>query len=258
MKLSIIPLREITSQKVFLYGAATKIPNEIKASIPDKIVNKATSMWTSWESAEKGWKKKVVEWGNKAVSRIDYREHSLKSVMSLAAYRRYYPDSPDAKIALSHPTKLSQDFILSEIRALAKEGVPRHRQKLIYSFILMPFTAPFMLVPVVPNLPFFYVAFRAWSHYRAMQGSSHLQLLLEQNRINLTPSQLLDEMYDKDGKLNNTKMMKVLHERMPEMAVEVERAGSQLDRLESSTRPEQISEDEIKANERRARTGLHK
>lgn len=258
MKLLLLPLRDITSKKLFLYGTALKATGDISPSIPDKIVNKAASTWSSWEAAEKGWKKKVVTWGNKAISRIDYREHSLKSIMSERAYRRYYPDSLDSHVQLSHPKALEKLQLSSELKTLAQEGYPRHRQQFIYSLVLMPFTAPFMLIPVVPNIPFFYVAFRAWSHYRAMEGSKHLKLLLDQDRINYTPSAILDEIYNKGGKMENQKLNQVLQDRIPGMATEVERANSQLDRKDADQSPPVISDADVAMNKTRARTGLHK
>lgn len=264
MKLLLLPLRKLTSDKVFLYGIATKSTSEVKPALSDRIVNKASSTWLSWEAATGGWKKAVVGWGNKAVSRIDYREHSLKSIMSRSSYERYHPDLVASKLTLSHPSALQKDKIASLIKTLADEGYPRHRQKLIYSFILMPFTAPFMLVPIVPNLPFFYVAFRAWSHYRAMMGSSHLKILIDQDRISYSPSEILDELYNQqDGAMSNEKMKGVLQSRSPEMAIEVERANAQLTRLETqaseaSPQASEVSPGDALANKRRSRTGLHK
>jgi hypothetical protein len=37
--------------------------------------------------------------------------------------------------------------------------------------------------------------FRAWSHYRALYGALHLEFLLKHNRVESTPSPLLDRIY---------------------------------------------------------------
>jgi hypothetical protein len=47
----------------------------------------------------------------------------------------------------------------------------------------------------IPNLPFFYLVFRAWSHWRALSGSKHIQFLLDNNLIKPAPSKILDELY---------------------------------------------------------------
>ncbi|KAI8956911.1 hypothetical protein F5Y11DRAFT_124759 [Daldinia sp. FL1419] len=47
----------------------------------------------------------------------------------------------------------------------------------------------------IPNLPFFYLAYRAWSHWRALAGGKHIQFLCERNLFSLSPSPILDTIY---------------------------------------------------------------
>jgi len=47
----------------------------------------------------------------------------------------------------------------------------------------------------IPNIPFFYLVFRAWSHWRALSGSKHLEFLLGNKLIKTKPSKILDELY---------------------------------------------------------------
>lgn len=47
----------------------------------------------------------------------------------------------------------------------------------------------------IPNLPFFYLVYRAWSHWRALSGGKHIQFLLKNNLIALTPSPVVDAVY---------------------------------------------------------------
>lgn len=47
----------------------------------------------------------------------------------------------------------------------------------------------------IPNIPFFYLVFRAWSHWRALSGSKHVEFLLDKNLIAPKPSKILDELY---------------------------------------------------------------
>jgi hypothetical protein len=49
--------------------------------------------------------------------------------------------------------------------------------------------------PSIPNLPFFYLVFRAWSHYTALTGSKHLEFLVNKKLITPQPSKILDELY---------------------------------------------------------------
>jgi hypothetical protein len=47
----------------------------------------------------------------------------------------------------------------------------------------------------IPNLPFFYLVYRAWSHWKALSGSKHLEFLLQNNLPTANPSPELDEVY---------------------------------------------------------------
>jgi Mitochondrial K+-H+ exchange-related len=47
----------------------------------------------------------------------------------------------------------------------------------------------------IPNLPFFYLAYRAWSHWRAALGGKHVQWLIKNRLIQEAPSTILDNLY---------------------------------------------------------------
>lgn len=47
----------------------------------------------------------------------------------------------------------------------------------------------------IPNIPFFYLCFRAYSHYRALYGGRLLEQLMSKNLVKITASQEMDEMY---------------------------------------------------------------
>ena len=61
----------------------------------------------------------------------------------------------------------------------------------------MPLTIPFIVIPIIPNLPFFYLVWRAWSHWRAFQSSKYLSELIQQGRLIPTPSEELDQILSK-------------------------------------------------------------
>jgi len=50
----------------------------------------------------------------------------------------------------------------------------------------------------IPNLPFFYLVYRAWSHYQALAGGKHLQWLLSNKFYTLSPSEILDTIYPRN------------------------------------------------------------
>lgn len=65
--------------------------------------------------------------------------------------------------------------------------------------VIAPFTAPFMIVPIIPNLPFFYCVYRSWSHYRAYRASQYLNALIKHGHVVSAPSLELDAIYKQFG-----------------------------------------------------------
>lgn len=49
----------------------------------------------------------------------------------------------------------------------------------------------------VPNIPFFYLVYRAWSHWRALSGGRHIKFLLDKSLLVYNPSPILDEVYSR-------------------------------------------------------------
>lgn len=47
----------------------------------------------------------------------------------------------------------------------------------------------------IPNLPFFYLVWRAWSHYKALYGGKLLEHLTTHNHIKIAPSAQMDQLY---------------------------------------------------------------
>ena len=81
------------------------------------------------------------------------------------------------------PSFISGVAVLEEITALAYRRSPHHQRLLVYNAIGIPLTTPFLVVPVIPNIPMYYFMWRAWSHYRAWMSSRYLLALLEHNLL---------------------------------------------------------------------------
>ena len=109
----------------------------------------------------------------------------------------------------------------------------------------------------IPNVPFFYLVFRAWSHWRALSGSKHIEFLLDRKLVVPKTSKILDELYSSGKKLfedksssrstdsypsnrNDSVEVMVLHKsdgkriaaalKMPELDIELDRAVWQVER----------------------------
>ncbi|KAF8339597.1 mitochondrial K+-H+ exchange-related-domain-containing protein [Cantharellus anzutake] len=174
--------------------------------------NQATETWSRWSKApESSWKFKVYSLGMKAQRQLDFEELALKSIDPalgpritssgegagvVKAVRDGKPVS--VRIPIIHPPSfrsLTSEPPLANLRKYASHRVPKHK-KLFYTYIFAaPFTAPFMLIPVIPNIPFFFCVWRAWSNYRAYKAADYLLTLLSSNTLVPTASETLESIY---------------------------------------------------------------
>ncbi|KAK0665127.1 mitochondrial K+-H+ exchange-related-domain-containing protein [Cercophora samala] len=193
MRLYLLP---ISTRRTLLYCQKLDAPATQKQTWGDWIQSKAARTWSGWEQKEEGWQKKVVNYGNYALRRIPYEEWGLKSVPPLSQRRKQVELRGDEKVEVVYPKSLLPLGKVSKIlETLATERESLHKQRLVWCFVGMPITIPVGLLPVVPNLPFFYLVYRAWSHWRAYAGGKHIQFLLKNNLLTYTPSPVLDAVY---------------------------------------------------------------
>ncbi|TVY21681.1 Uncharacterized protein LARI1_G001143 [Lachnellula arida] len=170
----------------------------------DKGSVKAASLWAGWEKKESGWQKWLVNRGNAALRRIAYEEWGLKSIPALSTRRKAEELKEKGKktVEVSFPQSLIPEETVTELlKKLGTERQGLHKRSLYWCFVGMPVAAPFGLIPIVPNIPFFYLAFRAYSHWKALSGSKHLEFLVNNKLVTPRPSKILDELYS-TGKLS--------------------------------------------------------
>ncbi|KAK8090925.1 hypothetical protein PG994_000430 [Apiospora phragmitis] len=193
MRLYLLP---ISTRRTLLYCERFNVQSAKQKTIVDSVTNRAATLWTSWEKKESGWQRKIVDYGNHALRRIPYEEWGLKSVPPLSARRRDEELKGQDRVELVFPdTVIPTDKAAGVLKTLGIERESLHKRNLMWCLIGMPITIPFALVPVIPNLPFFYLVYRAWSHWRAMAGGKHIQFLLSNNLLALTPSPILNKIY---------------------------------------------------------------
>ncbi|KAL8952592.1 MAG: hypothetical protein Q9222_001507 [Ikaeria aurantiellina] len=194
MRLFLLP---ISSRQSLIYCQRLNRQLTSKTTYVDKVTTRASDTWLKWEKAEKGWQKKVTACGNKLFERIPHEEWGLKSIPPLSR-RRQDDELKDRKeVEVTFPSSmLNEDAVkvaLKEFGGDARQGF--HSKWMWWSIIGMPISAPVALIPIIPNLPFFYLVFRAWSHWRARSGSQHVEFLLNNHLIKFTPSSVLESAY---------------------------------------------------------------
>ncbi|KAF5673568.1 hypothetical protein FHETE_3308 [Fusarium heterosporum] len=241
MRLYLLPL---STRRTLLYAKRLEVATTAPQgrTYVDKGTAWAAKTWAQWEKMESGWKRKVVDYGNYAFRRIPYEEWGLKSVPPLSSRERNQVEGKE-KIDLCFPSSvIPPNKAEGILKTLATERQALHRKRLVWCIVGMPITIPFALVPIIPNLPFFYLVYRAWSHSRAIAGGNHLQWLLKNNLLRSAPCEKLDQLYalhappaeepdNKERTLLTQKEVQTFSETldMPALEVELERAIWQVD-----------------------------
>lgn len=214
MRLIIVPLTVRQSllycQKAGGLPLATKRPR-----LDDRLAVRANKLWSEWQSSEVKWKKGLVAWTNRVLERISYDEWSLKSIPAQSSFKRHevekqvIEDRKDSQgneilvegvsvqvIPVTYvPAIQSIAQVKSKMDYLVNRSNTHDKKYFWLSLLGSPLTLPVALLPVLPNIPGFYLLFRAWSHWKAMEGGAHLQYLMTNNAIKFETNKVLNEFY---------------------------------------------------------------
>ena len=146
MRIFLLPL---TTRQALIYCQKPAQQAAKPVSYADRITNYAAKTWAKWESAEKGWQKTLVTYGNRGLQRIPYQEWGLKS---------FPPGTPKAEAAtltdnirhdVFYPGNvMHSDDVPKVMRRLATERRSLHWNRFVGCALGMPLTAPFALIPV--------------------------------------------------------------------------------------------------------------
>lgn len=204
------------------FAASDSIPTTIPARktprLDDRIADRARKLWTSWENSPSKFKQTIVRWANVALEKVPYDEYSLKSIPSKSAVLRKVKEMEKEKashvsvaelekmkdnvetihrIQVQYPSNiLTQSQSLEIVTRLATKGTATHWKYFLLSLGLAPLTLPIGLIPVLPNLPGFYLLYRAWCNWKAWEGAKHLSYLVKEDHLEFTPSEALNKAYD--------------------------------------------------------------
>lgn len=282
MRIFLLPL---TTRQALVYCQKTPPKPGAKRGIIDKINLKAAETWVKWEQAGKGWQKQVVTYGNRALQRIPYQEWALKSFPPTSPPLQAQVITDDKKYEVVYPGNvMDKDDVPKVLGRLARERKQLHHNRFWGSLVGIPFTIPFAIIPVIPNLPFFYLSYRAWSHWRALRGSDHLDFLLDHRLLKPVSTPEVESIYTRfapyeestfdfvtaaeveEGKVKqeqlllpagaHTDVANTLH--VPELSGEVERALWQIEQAsKKSQEAQQRGKEEEQQQQQQQTKGEH-
>ncbi|KDQ62671.1 hypothetical protein JAAARDRAFT_467692 [Jaapia argillacea MUCL 33604] len=178
--------------------------DDANPGIAKKVTNKVSSLWAGFGKAPEGsWKFKTFRYGEQLMDKIEFEELALKGLDPSLGPRlsnlKKLKDTPEnekdhTKISLLYPPSLFKNPLL-QLQSMVGRRVPRHRKGFWFWLLISPLTAPIAIIPIVPNLPFFFCVWRSWHHYKAYKASAYLESLLERGTIVPEPSKQLDDIY---------------------------------------------------------------
>ncbi|XP_027337898.1 uncharacterized protein C23H3.12c [Abrus precatorius] len=129
----------------------------------DYISFKMNKAWIGLERSPDGsFKKKIHGLGLWLLSRVKPSEIFLKSISKEVT-----------SVEVIYPSSLNAQLVRRRLRHIAMRGTIIHRKYFYGSISLIPLTSALSVLPL-PNVPFFWVLFRTYSHWRALQGSEKL------------------------------------------------------------------------------------
>lgn len=167
----------------------------------NKIVGLATKAWHKLTESEMSINKRVVSLVRKLLNTIPYSENSLRSFPSKRAMVReinqeHFSELPRLimtseveagkfsldqlkPIPVYHPRFQDPQAILDQLIGTREKWDAYHRKWALLCGLGVPLTLPLAVVPVVPNVPGFYLAYRCYCHIKASMGAHNLGYLLE-------------------------------------------------------------------------------
>ncbi|AAS52024.1 ADR104Cp [Eremothecium gossypii ATCC 10895] len=194
----------VTTQRCFFYFKHTddyldRGSRLVRAE--QRVTRKVARTWAKMESSRNVVTVRVVGWVNVLLAQVPWRERSLASFPSESyILKRVHLQGKEetekrltlreaqaceagvaaAPIVVYFPRSVISESVLNdELVRLLREGKQTHMRYLIYCLLALPLTIPIALVPLVPNIPGFYLAYRAYCNFKAYSGARHLESMMQ-------------------------------------------------------------------------------
>ncbi|SCU92616.1 LAMI_0E11276g1_1 [Lachancea mirantina] len=196
VKLIALPLTKTKSYIFFRYAPEYINTRSLAIKFEIKVARKATELWNKLQKSPKSYNKKIVSsitrlldntpWTENALRTVPSESYLLKRVveqnqertLSLAEYLKRGSSLTAEPVTLYYPADvLSESQIRANALQMWQTGIKYHKKYTIMSLLGIPLTLPLVLVPVLPNVPGFYLLYRAYCNFKAYCGAKHLESL---------------------------------------------------------------------------------
>lgn len=209
LKIIVIP---INSEKLFVYYKHHDSLQNKKSRIQISerwIVDKFSTLWLKMVNSPKPYNKKIVSWVNRTIDKIPWQESSLLTVPGESyIMKRLLKDSREVVNEIEKPLHVTAkeyermtskpkiqpinmyypstnnwtlDSIHENVTKFSETGITTYKKRTIMYLSLLPLTLPVALLPIIPNIPGFYLAYRSYCSYKAFLGAKHLKSLINKN-----------------------------------------------------------------------------
>lgn len=212
-KLVIIP---ITTRKVFIYHKhreETLNKDSTVIRIESWLIRKSESLLNKMVKSPKPMYKKIINTVDYFLDKTPWTESSLRSLPGenrlikgkeqlehlTIKQDSGFDDAQEIKPfhACYYPSGIiSPDQLSSSLKFICSRGLSYHWKYTLYCLFGLPFTFPLIIVPIIPNVPGFYLTYRAYCNYKAYMGAHHLQILLKQKSLQPRDVQGYSEMFE--------------------------------------------------------------
>lgn len=235
VKLIAIP---INSNKTYVYFKHSEQLSNRKSKLirwEQTAVNKCKQFWNKMEKSPKPINIKIVSLVHQYMNRIPWQEDSLLSipgehyimkrieheassssssskmegVIKTMTAKQYMQTSPPPKlvpVSIYHPDSLSSDKLTSQLNELSRLGLKYHIKEIYKCLLVLPLTLPLVLVPIVPNIPGFYLSYRIYCNLKAYLGAKHLQKMLADDVMTFKQIKEYNDIISDDSKLTVEKI----------------------------------------------------
>lgn len=217
VKLVVIP---VTTQRVYLYH---KHRDEMlsKSSVPIRVESwlsrKSATMWNKMEQSPRPTNQKIVTLVKKLLNNTPWMENSLKSIPGenhllkrvakrsanggekiekLTVKQFNKSDLESEPLPTFYPSSVfSSEQLFSIFQKFYTSGLHYHKKQTLMCLLGLPLTIPVVLIPIIPNVPGFYLCYRAYCNYKAFSGARHLRALYQHHKLDLKDVEGYSELF---------------------------------------------------------------